>query len=88
MALLECRAFISERIAQALEGLDATGTPDLAQRTSLSIYLSLRHRVDALLPTYYVRVGQAIHAVEDSFTHTYRTPDGMQITTRRTGWTR
>jgi hypothetical protein len=36
--------------------------------------------VNALLPTYYVRIGQAIHAVEDSFTHTYRTPDGMQIT--------
>jgi hypothetical protein len=27
-----------------------------------------------------VRIGQAIHAVEDSFTHTYRTPNGMQIT--------
>jgi uncharacterized protein (TIGR03382 family) len=42
--------------------------------------LSLRGRVDALLPTYYVRMGQAIHAVEDSFTHAYRTPDGMKIT--------
>lgn len=80
MALLACRAFIRERVAQAIEGLDATGTPDLANRTSLSVYLSLRHRVDALLPTYYVRVGQAIHALEDSFTHAYRTPDGMQIT--------
>jgi hypothetical protein len=80
IAILECRAFIRERVAQALEGLDATGMPDLDRRTSLSIYLSLRHRVDALLPTYYVRIGQAIHALEDSFTHTYRTPDGQQIT--------
>jgi hypothetical protein len=79
-AVLDCRAFIRERIAEALVGLDATSTPDLAQRTSLPLYLSLRHGVDASLPTYYVRIGQAIHAIEDSFTHTYRTPDSMQIT--------
>jgi MYXO-CTERM domain-containing protein len=80
MAVRDCRAFIRERVGQALEGLDATGTPDLAKRTSLPLYLSLRHGVDASLPTYYVRIGQAIHALEDSFTHTYRTPDGLQIT--------
>jgi hypothetical protein len=79
-AVLDCRAFISERIGQALDGLDAASNPDLAKRTSLPVFLSLRHRVDALLPTYYVRIGQAIHAIEDSFTHTYRSQDGMQIT--------
>jgi len=79
-AVLDCRAFILERVGEAIAGLDGTGTPDLTKRTSLPVYLSLRHRVDALLPTYYVRIGQAIHAIEDSFTHTYRTPDSMQIT--------
>jgi hypothetical protein len=79
-AVLDCRTFIRERIGQALDGLDATGTPDVTKKTSLPLFLSLRHHVDALLPTYYVRIGQAIHAIEDSFTHTYRTPDGMQIT--------
>jgi hypothetical protein len=63
-AVLDGRAFIRERIAQALVGLDATSTPDLAQKTSLPLYLSLRHSVDASLPTYYVRIGQAIHAIE------------------------
>ena len=79
-AVADCRAFIRERVLASLEGLDAAGRPDLAKRTSLAVHLSIRGRVDASLPTYYVRVGQAIHAVEDSFTHTYRTPDGMQIT--------
>ena len=79
-AVDECRAFILERVAQALDGLDATGAPDPNNLTSLPLYLALRHGVNALLPTYYVRMGQAIHAVEDSFTHTYRTSDGMQIT--------
>jgi hypothetical protein len=80
-AVAACRDFIHERIGQALAGLDATGAPDAANRTSLSVYLALRHRVDAPLPTYYLRIGQAIHALEDSFTHTFRTADGMQITT-------
>ena len=79
-AVNDCRAFILKRVGEALDGLDATGTPDPTNRTSLPLYLALRHGVNASLPTYYVRIGQAIHAVEDSFTHTYRTPDGMQIT--------
>jgi hypothetical protein len=79
-AVNACRDFILERIQQALGGLDATGMPDAANRTSLSVYLALRGRVDAALPTYYVRIGQAIHAVEDSFTHTFRDADGTHIT--------
>ena len=79
-AIANCRAFILERIGQALAGLDASGAPDPASRTMLPVYLALRHRVDASLPTYYVRIGQAIHAVEDSFTHTFRSADGLQIT--------
>jgi hypothetical protein len=79
-ALAACRAFILERTAQALQGLDAGGAPDPTNRTVLPVYLALRHGVDAPLPTYYVRIGQAIHAVEDSFTHTYRSADGLQIT--------
>jgi hypothetical protein len=79
-AIADCRAFILERIGEALAGLDGSGAPDPANRTVLPVSLALRHRVDASLPTYYVRIGQAIHAVEDSFTHTYRTAGGMQIT--------
>jgi hypothetical protein len=79
-AVASCRTFIRARITEALEGLDANGVPDPAVRTALPVHLSLRGNVDALLPTFYVRIGQAIHGVEDSFTHTYRTPDGMKIT--------
>jgi len=79
-AVADCRTFIRGRILEALDGLDATGRPDFAKRTSLGLHLSLRGHVDALLPTYYVRTGQAMHAIQDSFTHTYRTPDGMKIT--------
>ncbi len=79
-ALRECRALILERLEQALDGLDDMGRPDPARRTSLAVYLGVRHRVDASLPTFYVRIGQAIHTIQDSFAHTYRTPDDEHIT--------
>src|SRR5712671_5816031 len=79
-AVASCRAFIRGRVLLALEGLDGTGRPDLGNRTPLALHLSFRGRVDASLPSYYARIGQAMHAIQDSFTHTYRTPDGMKIT--------
>jgi hypothetical protein len=79
-AVAACRDFIRGRIVEALDGLDADGKPDPTKRTSLTVHLSLRGQVDAPLPTYYVKMGQAIHAIEDSFTHTYRTSDEKQIT--------
>jgi MYXO-CTERM domain-containing protein len=79
-AVSACRAFVRGRAMDAVAGLDAAGMPDLTKRTVLTIHLSVRGQVDAPLPTYYVRIGQAVHAIEDSFTHTYRTPDEMKIT--------
>lgn len=79
-ALSSCRAFIRTRVQEALAGLDGSGKPDLGKRTTLGVYLALRHHVDAPLPTYYVRMGQALHAIQDSFTHTYRSADSMKIT--------
>src|SRR5882672_6355501 len=34
-AVAECRAFIRGRVLEALEGLDAVGSPDLTKRTAL-----------------------------------------------------
>lgn len=79
-AVADCVAYIRERVLQALDGLDAAGRPDPAKRTPLSMYLAVRGHVNASLPTYYLRMGQALHAIQDTFTHTYRTADGMQIT--------
>ena len=79
-ALNDCRALIMQRLEQALDGLDDMGQPDPARRTTLAVYLGLRHRVDAALPTFYVRIGQVIHTVQDSFAHGYRTPDDAHIT--------
>ena len=79
-AVRDCRSFIQQKVSEALEGLDISGSPDLSRRTPLIVQLPLRGQMTAQLPTYYVRMGQAIHAVQDSFTHTFRTPDGLKIT--------
>jgi len=79
-AVADCRAFVLGKIQAALAGLDATGKPDPSQVTTVTVYLSLRGQVDAPLPTYYLEMGRALHAIEDSFTHTYRTPDETHIT--------
>jgi len=79
-AVAACRAFVLGRVLEALDGLGTTGMPDLDKRASLRLHLSFRGGVDASLPLYYVRIGQAMHAIQDSFTHAYRTADGMKIT--------
>ena len=79
-AVADCRTFVRSAIQAALGGLDAAGMPDPTKRTTVTVHLSLRGQVDAPLPTYYLKMGQAIHAIEDSFTHTYRSADQTHIT--------
>jgi len=78
-ALDRCKAFIHERVAQALEGLAADGTVDPNNRLELAVYVSFAGRVHPMLPLTYVRLGQAVHALEDGFTHTFRTSDGIEV---------
>jgi hypothetical protein len=80
-ALADCAAFIAERTADALAGLGADGAPDPSDRVHLEVGLALRGpHVGVDLPRYWVRIGQAMHALEDGFTHNFRTGDGLTIT--------
>ncbi|CAN5870139.1 hypothetical protein BH11MYX2_BH11MYX2_19490 [soil metagenome] len=79
-ALVACRSFIVERATEALAGLDANGVVDSDIRLPLAVFVSFAGHIDPKLPLFWVRMGQAVHAVEDGFTHTYRTEDGSQVT--------
>jgi MYXO-CTERM domain-containing protein len=79
-AIAACRAFIEKRIEDALAGLDEDGWPDAAKRIDLPIHLAIRGDIDASLPLFYVRMGQALHTLQDGFSHTYRTSDGERVT--------
>lgn len=80
-ALLECRAFIREKVQAALQGLDANGRVDPRARTKLRVALDIRGSVDARLPTFHVEMGQALHTIQDGFSHTYRTEDHREVVT-------
>jgi len=79
-ALEACRGFILERALSAGDALDTSGRPDPNQRTDLYVSLTIRGRVSLRLPAFHVRIGQALHALQDGFTHTYRTADGHRVT--------
>ncbi len=79
-ALNACRAFIVQRATEALDSLGADGIVDSSSRMELPVYVSFAGKVKPKLPAFYVKMGQALHALEDGFTHTYRTPDGMRVT--------
>jgi hypothetical protein len=79
-ALSACRAFIHAAAAEALDGLGPDGTVDAAHRIPLELYLATRGHIEPSLPLFYVKIGAAVHALEDGFPHTYRTEDGMRVT--------
>lgn len=79
-AVTACRAYIQQRVSLALDGLASDGHVLSGVRTELALHLAARGDVDARLPVFYVRMGQALHALEDSFAHSYRTEDAKRIT--------
>jgi hypothetical protein len=79
MALAACRAYIVGTATEALDGLDASGTVDPTIRTPFTLFVGIRGEITPLLPLFYVRIGAAVHALEDGFPHTYRTADGMKV---------
>jgi MYXO-CTERM domain-containing protein len=78
-ALDRCKQYIHDTTASALDGLDATGKVDPNKRIELAVYGTFAGRVHPALPLFYVRMGQALHALQDGFSHTYRTSDGLTV---------
>ena len=79
-ALAECRAYIAGRFADAVQvGLDASGTPDPDVRTKVAVYLTFVGKQHVPMPRFHVQLGRALHALQDSFSHTVRSPDGLRV---------
>lgn len=77
-AIAGCRSYIERRVGEAIDALDDAGEP--TKRTGLDVHLAIRGGIEARLPGFYVHIGQALHALQDGFTHTYRNPDGRHVT--------
>jgi uncharacterized protein (TIGR03382 family) len=79
-ALEACRRFIARTVAEALDGLDPSGTVDATRRAPLTMYVGIRGQIEPPLPVFYMKIGAAMHALEDGFPHSYRTADGTKVT--------
>ncbi len=77
-ALGACKAFMLEEVRLALgDG----ATPDLAALEEVKLHLVFRGSIDVPLNRYAFHMGRASHALQDSFTHTFRTPDLARVRT-------
>lgn len=70
-----CHDYILEEVALALGDAEAV---DLAATEPVQIALKYQRTV-VPLPRYAYRLGRALHALQDGFTHTYRSPDMRRI---------
>ncbi|MEM1029793.1 MAG: hypothetical protein AAGN82_05550 [Myxococcota bacterium] len=76
-----CREVIRSFVFEALdEGLADDGTVGADLRSELRVHLAFRGGTRVSLPTFYLRLGQALHTLQDAFSHTFRTPDQRRIT--------
>ena len=85
-AVLDCRTFIHDTLVASLEGLGPDGAPDPNKREVLAVSLAIRGRVEVPVPMFYLRAGRALHAIEDSFTHTFRAKNDRHKITVVLNW--
>jgi hypothetical protein len=80
-ALADCQEFIRETFASAIDALDEDGLPDPKIRQELEVTLAIRGKVKVRVPAFQLRAAHALHALQDSFTHSFRNPkDQKKIT--------
>ena len=75
-ALLACRGFILSEVSLAV---GAAPTVDLRATEGQAVTLPFSGRRDAAVQRYGWHMGRALHALQDSFAHTFRAPDGRRV---------
>jgi len=77
-AVASCRAYILEQVGLALGDGDV---PDLNATEPVRLHLEFRGPADVPLPRYAFHMGCATHALEDGFSHAFRSADEHQVKT-------
>ena len=78
-AVDDCRAWIEALYWQALASLDEAGNVSADTRTEAPVATEFQGPVSYPVSELYYFAGRAMHAVQDSFTHTFRSADGQRI---------
>jgi len=75
-AVAACRGYVLEQVAAAL---GASPTLDLTRDEPVRVALTFRGTVSLPLQSYAFHMGKALHALQDSYTHSFRAPDTGHI---------
>ena len=78
-AIGACKQLIERMYWQALATLDANGQVNADQVVPATVYLQFIGKTDYPVSGFYFYAGRGLHAVQDSFTHTYRTKDWRRV---------
>lgn len=79
-ALAACRTYIMRELDVALNATDAEGRPDVLRLEPLAVTLALRGSTTLQVSSFYLHMGRALHALQDSYTHTFRNDAGEIVT--------
>jgi len=80
-ALEACREFVLDEVRAALGEEADDGVIDMDASIAVETHLVFRGGVEVELPAYPFHLGRALHALQDSFTHTFRNHDDGRIRT-------
>ncbi len=78
-AVSSCRGVIREEMALAWDSGDVDGRPDPWVTEDVEVYLLYQGARVLPVSRFYFHLGRALHVVQDSFTHCYRTRDARSI---------
>lgn len=78
-AVQSCRDLIRHELALAWDAGDVDGHPDASVTEDVQVYLLYQGTRAVPVSTFYFHLGRALHVLQDSFTHTYRSADRRQI---------
>ena len=78
-AVADCRGWIEALYWQALASLDAGGHVSADDRGEVTVATEFQGPVSYPVSQLYYFAGRAMHAVQDSFTHSFRSADGHRL---------
>ncbi len=74
-AVASCRAWIEGEVMEALAASGPDGLPDPLATEMAQMNLAYTGKTGVPVSTFYFHMGRAMHALEDSFSHSYRSGD-------------
>ena len=78
-AVESCRSLIRTHLWLAFDADGSDGLPDPSVREPVAVHLMYQGRREVRLSSFYYHLGKALHVLQDSFSHCYRTEDRRGI---------